>query len=42
MKGMEFEGREHCGLDDAKNTALLALKMIAEGMVVEATRNKDN
>ncbi|OWA52321.1 putative 3'-5' exoribonuclease 1 [Hypsibius exemplaris] len=29
--GMQFEGREHCGLDDATNMARCALKMLADG-----------
>ncbi|TKR63174.1 hypothetical protein L596_027037 [Steinernema carpocapsae] len=29
--GMEFEGREHCGLDDAMNLARIAIRMMEDG-----------
>lgn len=35
--GLTFEGREHSGLDDAKNTAKLAARMIADGMLLRIT-----
>ncbi|CAG9820377.1 unnamed protein product [Phaedon cochleariae] len=37
--GLDFEGREHCGLDDARNTAKLIGKMIADGVLLECTKN---
>ncbi|XP_012587501.1 PREDICTED: ERI1 exoribonuclease 2 isoform X2 [Condylura cristata] len=36
--GIEFSGREHSGLDDSRNTALLAWKMIRDGCVMKITR----
>ncbi|XP_077880380.1 ERI1 exoribonuclease 2 isoform X8 [Ictidomys tridecemlineatus] len=41
--GIEFSGREHSGLDDSRNTALLAWKMIRDGCLMKITRsfNKD-
>ncbi|KAL0486969.1 exoribonuclease [Acrasis kona] len=30
---MTFEGKEHCGLDDAKNIARIVIKMITDGKV---------
>lgn len=35
--GLEFEGREHCGLHDAKNTAKLAGRMIIDGILLRKT-----
>lgn len=35
--GLEFEGREHCGLHDARNTAKLAGRMITEGVMMKKT-----
>lgn len=35
--GLEFEGNEHCGLHDARNTAKLAGKMIVDGMYLRKT-----
>ncbi|XP_063468181.1 ERI1 exoribonuclease 2 isoform X9 [Symphalangus syndactylus] len=37
--GIEFSGREHSGLDDSRNTALLAWKMIRDGCVMKITRS---
>lgn len=34
---MDFEGREHCGLDDARNTATLAGRMITDGVLLRKT-----
>ncbi|EHB13210.1 Exonuclease domain-containing protein 1, partial [Heterocephalus glaber] len=36
--GIEFSGREHSGLDDSRNTALLAWKMIRDGCLMKITR----
>ncbi|XP_051001092.1 ERI1 exoribonuclease 2 isoform X2 [Acomys russatus] len=37
--GIEFSGREHSGLDDSRNTAFLAWKMIRDGCVMKITRS---
>lgn len=37
--GIEFLGREHSGLDDSRNTALLAWKMIKDGCLMKITRS---
>ncbi|XP_013390057.1 ERI1 exoribonuclease 2 [Lingula anatina] len=37
--GIEFEGREHSGLDDARNTAKLAWRMIRDGCVLNVTKS---
>ncbi|XP_036316003.2 ERI1 exoribonuclease 2 [Pipistrellus kuhlii] len=37
--GIEFLGREHSGLDDSRNTALLAWKMIRDGCLMKITRS---
>ncbi|KAK4883107.1 hypothetical protein RN001_006426 [Aquatica leii] len=37
--GMKFIGKEHCGLDDARNTALLAGKMINDGILLRITKD---
>ncbi|XP_053413717.1 ERI1 exoribonuclease 2 isoform X2 [Nycticebus coucang] len=37
--GIEFSGREHSGLDDSRNTALLAWKMIRDGCQMKITRS---
>ncbi|XP_008059390.1 ERI1 exoribonuclease 2 [Carlito syrichta] len=37
--GIEFSGREHSGLDDSRNTALLAWKMISDGCLMKITRS---
>ncbi|KAJ3091299.1 cytosolic leucyl tRNA synthetase [Quaeritorhiza haematococci] len=31
--GMEFEGREHCGLHDARNIARIAIRMMKDGCI---------
>ncbi|KAK3774556.1 hypothetical protein RRG08_016926 [Elysia crispata] len=37
--GIEFEGRQHSGLDDAKNTARLAWRMICDGCNMTITKS---
>ena len=37
--GLSFSGREHSGLDDAANTARLALKFVADGHLLRLTRD---
>ncbi|XP_017377927.1 ERI1 exoribonuclease 2-like [Cebus imitator] len=37
--GIEFSGRERSGLDDSRNTALLAWKMIRDGCLRKITRS---
>ncbi|XP_054635429.1 ERI1 exoribonuclease 2 isoform X2 [Dunckerocampus dactyliophorus] len=37
--GIQFCGREHSGLDDAKNTARLAERMMRDGCVMKITRS---
>ncbi|XP_072798807.1 ERI1 exoribonuclease 2 isoform X4 [Vicugna pacos] len=37
--GIQFLGREHFGLDDSRNTALLAWKMIRDGCLMKITRS---
>ncbi|XP_054912451.1 ERI1 exoribonuclease 2 [Poeciliopsis prolifica] len=37
--GIQFSGREHSGLDDARNTARLAVRMMRDGCVLKITRN---
>ncbi|XP_055866136.1 3'-5' exoribonuclease 1-like [Biomphalaria glabrata] len=32
--GMKFEGRPHCGLDDARNIAAIAIKLLQDGCVM--------
>ncbi|XP_044836905.1 3'-5' exonuclease eri-1-like isoform X5 [Mauremys mutica] len=39
--GIEFAGREHSGLDDSRNTARLAWRMICDGCVMKITRSLD-
>ncbi|MBN3287413.1 PARN ribonuclease, partial [Polyodon spathula] len=39
--GIEFCGREHSGLDDARNTASLAWRMITDGCVMKVTKSLD-
>lgn len=36
--GLQFEGREHSGLCDARNTARLAYSMIKGGVVLSITK----
>ncbi|XP_040892372.1 ERI1 exoribonuclease 2 [Toxotes jaculatrix] len=37
--GIQFSGREHSGLDDARNTAKLAARMMRDGCVMKITRS---
>ncbi|MFT7812076.1 ERI1 exoribonuclease 2 [Arapaima gigas] len=37
--GIEFSGREHSGLDDARNTAHLAWRMITDGCLMKVTKS---
>ncbi|KAM4750444.1 ERI1 exoribonuclease 2 [Anableps anableps] len=37
--GIQFSGREHSGLDDARNTARLAVRMMRDGCVLKITRS---
>nr|XP_057924029.1 ERI1 exoribonuclease 2 isoform X2 [Doryrhamphus excisus]XP_057924038.1 ERI1 exoribonuclease 2 isoform X2 [Doryrhamphus excisus]XP_057924046.1 ERI1 exoribonuclease 2 isoform X2 [Doryrhamphus excisus]XP_057924054.1 ERI1 exoribonuclease 2 isoform X2 [Doryrhamphus excisus]XP_057924063.1 ERI1 exoribonuclease 2 isoform X2 [Doryrhamphus excisus]XP_057924071.1 ERI1 exoribonuclease 2 isoform X2 [Doryrhamphus excisus]XP_057924077.1 ERI1 exoribonuclease 2 isoform X2 [Doryrhamphus excisus]XP_05792408 len=37
--GIQFCGREHSGLDDARNTAQLAARMMRDGCVMKITRS---
>uniref|UniRef100_A0A3Q3K5A3 ERI1 exoribonuclease 2 n=1 Tax=Monopterus albus TaxID=43700 RepID=A0A3Q3K5A3_MONAL len=37
--GLQFSGREHSGLDDSRNTAELAAKMMRDGCVMKITRS---
>ncbi|KAM9792352.1 ERI1 exoribonuclease 2 [Neosynchiropus ocellatus] len=39
--GIQFAGREHSGLDDARNTAQLAWRMMRDGCVMKITRSLD-
>lgn len=39
QSGIEFQGRPHNGLDDARNTAVLAWKMHKEGSFLRLTRD---
>ncbi|KAJ8246194.1 hypothetical protein GJAV_G00264750 [Gymnothorax javanicus] len=39
--GIRFSGREHSGLDDARNTAHLAWRMITDGCLMKLTRSLD-
>ncbi|KAL2086511.1 hypothetical protein ACEWY4_017570 [Coilia grayii] len=39
--GIEFSGREHSGLDDARNTARLAWRMIIDGCFMKITKSLD-
>ncbi|XP_067407100.1 ERI1 exoribonuclease 2 [Emydura macquarii macquarii] len=39
--GIEFAGREHSGLDDSRNTACLAWRMICDGCVMKITKSLD-
>ncbi|NXT68721.1 ERI2 exoribonuclease, partial [Chaetops frenatus] len=39
--GIAFEGREHSGLDDSRNTARLAWRMICDGCVLKVTKSLD-
>nr|XP_054599596.1 ERI1 exoribonuclease 2 isoform X2 [Nothobranchius furzeri] len=37
--GIQFSGREHSGLDDSRNTARLAQRMMRDGCVMKITRS---
>uniref|UniRef100_A0A3B1IKK6 ERI1 exoribonuclease 2 n=1 Tax=Astyanax mexicanus TaxID=7994 RepID=A0A3B1IKK6_ASTMX len=37
--GIQFSGREHSGLDDARNTARLAWRMVTDGCVLKVTKS---
>ncbi|KAI9525673.1 hypothetical protein NQZ68_006222 [Dissostichus eleginoides] len=37
--GIQFAGREHSGLDDSRNTACLAVRMMRDGCVMKITRS---
>uniref|UniRef100_A0A8B9J462 GRF-type domain-containing protein n=1 Tax=Astyanax mexicanus TaxID=7994 RepID=A0A8B9J462_ASTMX len=37
--GIQFSGREHSGLDDARNTARLAWRMVTDGCVLKITKS---
>ncbi|XP_043833376.1 ERI1 exoribonuclease 2 [Dromiciops gliroides] len=37
--GIEFSGREHSGLDDSRNTAHLAWRMIRDGCIMKITKS---
>ncbi|NXI68270.1 ERI2 exoribonuclease, partial [Anseranas semipalmata] len=39
--GMAFAGREHSGLDDSRNTARLAWRLICDGCVLKITKSLD-
>ncbi|XP_053897668.1 ERI1 exoribonuclease 2 isoform X1 [Malaclemys terrapin pileata] len=39
--GIDFAGREHSGLDDSRNTARLAWRMICDGCVMKITKSLD-
>ncbi|XP_009950789.1 PREDICTED: ERI1 exoribonuclease 2, partial [Leptosomus discolor] len=39
--GMAFAGREHSGLDDSRNTARLAWRLICDGCVLRVTKSLD-
>ncbi|OXB72745.1 UNVERIFIED_CONTAM: hypothetical protein H355_009926 [Colinus virginianus] len=39
--GLAFVGREHSGLDDSRNTARLAWRMICDGCVLKITKTMD-
>jgi len=39
--GIKFSGREHSGMDDARNTARLAWRMISDGCIMHITKSID-
>lgn len=39
LTGRQWEGRQHCGLDDAKNTAYLALELVQQGVTLKVTNS---
>ncbi|PSN32646.1 hypothetical protein C0J52_13876 [Blattella germanica] len=40
--GIVFQGREHSGLCDAKNTALLAWRMVKDGAILKVTKSLES
>ncbi len=36
--GMEFEGREHSGMDDAKNISRVVVQLIKDGGIIKYNR----
>lgn len=36
--GLQFEGREHSGIDDAKNIARVLLQLIRDGCIIKYNR----
>ncbi|KAJ3071326.1 3'-5' exoribonuclease 1 [Podochytrium sp. JEL0797] len=38
LLGMQFEGREHSGIDDTRNIAKIALRLMEEGVVFDSTK----
>ncbi|KAH9565936.1 hypothetical protein CY35_04G104700 [Sphagnum magellanicum] len=39
LLGLGWEGRELCGLDDARNTAYLALELVKKGIILKVTNS---
>nr|KAG5701593.1 hypothetical protein BaRGS_019282 [Batillaria attramentaria] len=39
--GMEFEGRPHCGLDDSKNIARIAINLLQDGCTMKFNESYD-
>jgi inhibitor of KinA sporulation pathway (predicted exonuclease) len=39
LLGLVWEGREHCGLDDARDTAYLALELVKKGIILKVTNS---
>ena len=35
---MQFEGREHCGLDDAQNIVRITSQMLQDGCIIQYNR----
>lgn len=40
--GLRWQGRQHSGLDDALNTARLAIKLMQQGVVLAVTQTSEN
>ena len=36
---MKFVGREHCGIDDARNISKLACKLVQDGALLNITKD---
>lgn len=36
--GLEFEGREHSGIDDAKNIARVVVQLVKDGCILKYNR----